>query len=74
MWRVPNSTANAAINSATKSAMSPRKGCATTPSAAACARMVETEDDTALSCSAMYGTMPTIAISATVAATAWLLP
>ena len=53
MWRVPNRTANAAINSATNSAMSPTKGGAATLPIEPAARMVPTEDDTALSCSAM---------------------
>ena len=71
---MPNSTANAAIDSATNSAMSPNTGCAKPPSAAVCARMVLSDADTALSWSAMYGIVPRMAISATVAATAWPLP
>jgi hypothetical protein len=69
MWRVPNKTAKVAMASATNSARSPNGGCAIAPGAAS-ARMVDTDDDTALSCNAMYGIIPTIAINATVAATA----
>ena len=50
IWRVPNSTAKAAIDSATNSAMSPSSGRVTL---APGAMMVSSEDDTALSCSAM---------------------
>ncbi len=53
MWRVPNNTANAAINSATNSAMSPSSGCAAALPAETSARMVPTDADTALSCNAM---------------------
>ena len=52
MCRVPNRTANVAIASATNSARSPNGGCAIPPGAAS-ARIVETDDDTALSCRAM---------------------
>ncbi len=38
------------------------------------ARTVVSEDDTALSCSAMYGTVPMMAMSATAAATVCALP
>jgi hypothetical protein len=54
--------------------MSPSSGCAVSPFGMACEMIVSSENDTALSCSAMYGTVPMMAISATVAATAWLLP
>ena len=53
MWRVPNSTAKVAIDSATNSAMSPRSGCAAPLPPEICAMMVSSEPDTALSCSAM---------------------
>ena len=52
VWRVPNSTAKVAIASATNSATSPSSGGAAPPGDAS-AKMVETEADTALSCSAM---------------------
>ncbi len=52
VWRVPNSTAKVAIASATNSATSPTSGGAAPPGEAS-ANMVETEADTALSCSAM---------------------
>ena len=70
MWRVPNSTAKAAIASATNSAMSPSTGCALPVVTSRWVRIAPSEAETALSCSAMYGIVPTIAISATVAATA----
>ena len=53
IWRVPNSTAKVAIDSATNSAMSPSSGCVTPVPGVICARMVSSDDDTALSCSAM---------------------
>ncbi len=53
VWRVPNSTANAAISMATNSAMSPSSGRAAALPATVSARMVSTDHDTALSCSAM---------------------
>ncbi len=53
MWRVPNSTAKVAIDSATNSAMSPSIGLATPLPGEICAMMVSSEPDTALSCSAM---------------------
>src|SRR5438067_10859264 len=68
-WRVPNSTANTAIVSITISAMSPMIGML--EDTLSSLRMVSSEEAIALSWSAIYGTEPTIAISATVAATAW---
>ena len=53
IWRVPNSTAKVAIDSATNSAMSPSSGRVTPGPGAIWARMVSSENDTALSCSAM---------------------
>ncbi len=51
--RVPNSTANAAIERATKSAMSPGTACTMAESTLEWDRMVRSDDDTALSCKAM---------------------
>ena len=53
MWRVPNSTAKTAIAIATNSAMSPGTGCAMPVVMSRWVRMVPSEDDTALSCSAI---------------------
>ena len=53
IWRVPNSTAKVAIDSATNSAMSPSSGCVAPPRGVIWARMVSSENDTALSCSAI---------------------
>ncbi len=58
--------------SVTTSAMSPTMG--TPAMALSSPRIVSSDDATAFSCSAMYGTEPMMAITATVAATAWLLP
>ncbi len=51
VWRVPNSTANAAIASVTTSAMSPMIGIE--ENSLSSPRIVSSEDATALSCSAM---------------------
>ncbi len=53
MWRVPNSTAKVAIDSATNSEMSPSSGCAPPVLGVMWARMVSSDEETALSCSAM---------------------
>ena len=74
MWRVPNSTANSAIASATRQAISPSTGCIAPLAGPIWTRMVVSEVDTAFSCSAMYGIVPMIAISATIAATVCALP
>ena len=53
IWRVPNSTANIAIANATNNEMSPNSGRMPPLPALRCDRMVSSEADTALSCSAM---------------------
>ena len=53
IWRVPNSTAKVAIDIATNSAMSPSTGWVTSELGAMWPMMVSSEDDTALSWSAM---------------------
>ena len=53
IWRVPNSTAKVAIDSATNSAISPSTGWVTPLVGVIWARMVSSENDTALSCNAM---------------------
>ena len=53
MWRVPNSMANAAMVSAMNSARSPSAGSIAPVAAPVWARIAPSEDDTALSCSAM---------------------
>ena len=53
MCRVPNSTAKIAIENATNSAMSPSSGRVVPALGMTWAMMVSSENDTALSCSAM---------------------
>ena len=53
IWRVPNSTAKAAIDSATNSAMSPTTGMLAAMSGRTSPMMVPSDADTALSWSAM---------------------
>ena len=53
MWRVPNSTAKVAIKSATNNEISPNTGRAASPPCETWPMIVSSEDDTALSCSAI---------------------
>ena len=74
IWRVPNNMAKAAIVSATNRARSPNGGSIAPVACVVWARIALSEDETALSWSAMYGIDPMMVINATVAATAWFLP